>query len=852
MMAECIVRSFWPIWTVVFFVAAPLLLGWQDVLPLELVWGYAALMLLGFAAGSVFAYRSFRWPTRADAVARVDARLKGRPIETLSDHQAIGAGDRASEALWQAHLQRMQARTLEAKPVEPDLRVSKSDPFGLRFVALLFFVIALAFGSVWRVGTVGEVVGVDGTVLAAGPSWEGWIEPPAYTGKPSLYLADIPEGPVFVPEGSKISLRFYGDVGALTLAETVSARIGDNLPAASDPIQSFTAVQNGTLEISGSGGAAWNVTIIRDRAPIVEVTEELSASGLGELSQPFLARDDYGVISGTASFELDLGAVERRHGLSTEPDPRAPLVVDLPMPFTADRSAFEDVLVEDFSEHPFANLPVKMTLGVADAIGKTGEAPAERFVLPGRRFFQPVARAVIEQRRDLLWSRQNARRVMQMLRAISYRPDEVFNDDTTYLRLSFTLRRMAPMVANGMNPEEQQEIADALWELAILLEDGTLADARERLRRAQERLAEAMRNGATPEEIEELMQELRDATNDYMQMLADQQQAQNQDGTDQPDQQQETFEFTGDELQALMDRIQELMEEGRMAEAQELLEQLNQLMEDLQITQGEGGQGGPQTPGQQSMEDLSDTLRDQQNLSDEAFRDLQDQFNRGNGRQDQDGQGQSQGQQSQRPGQQGQDGQQGEGQGFGQDPQSGLQGDQGQGGEGGEQQSLADRQEALRQELLRQLENLPGLDGDSAEAARRALERAEDAMEGAEDALRNGDLAEAIDRQAEAMDALRNGLRNLGDALAQNQRDEQPGQGQQSGQATGRLEPTERDPLGRQLGNQGQFGTTDNMLQGPDIHRRAEELMQELRRRSSEQERPELELDYLRRLLERF
>ena len=171
----------------------------------------------------------------------------------------------------------------------------------------------------------------------------------------------------------------------------------------------------------------------------------------------------------------------------------------------------------------------------------------------------------------------------------------------------------------------QSEAAEALWELAIQLEDGSLADARERLERAQDRLSEAMRNGASDEEIAELMQELRDATEDYMRQLA-QQNPQNVDGTDQPQTGENSRTITQDELQAMMDRIQELMEEGRMAEAQELMEELNEMMENLQVTENQNGEGG-QSEGEQAMEGLSDTLREQQGLSDQAFRDLQEQFN---------------------------------------------------------------------------------------------------------------------------------------------------------------------------------------------------------------------------------
>jgi hypothetical protein len=113
--------------------------------------------------------------------------------------------------------------------------------------------------------------------------------------------------------------------------------------------------------------------------------------------------------------------------------------------------------------------------------------------------------------------------------------------------------------------------------------------------------------------------------------------------------------------------------------------------------------------------------------------------------------------------------------------------------------------------------------------------------------LERGDLGGAIDDQAEAMDALRDGMQALGRALAENQQEGQPGQGQAQG--TG---PEMRDPLGREAGNGARLGTEESLLTGPDAAARARELLDELRRRSGERERPEVELDYLRRLLERF
>ncbi|NCO86641.1 MAG: DUF4175 domain-containing protein, partial [Rhodobacterales bacterium] len=629
LVAERVVRAFWPLWVVVALVMVPVLMGWLPLMSLEAFWFYVVGSVAAGLGALVWGLRGFRWPSQGEALARVDAALPGRPIAAIADSQAIGSGDAASEAVWRAHLARMEARTRQARAVEPDLRLSARDPYGLRYSALLFFLVALLFGTLWRVGEVEAIGQGDGQAIAeVGPVWEGWITPPSYTGRPALYLADIPPGALSLPVGSVVTLRLYGEVGALRVEETVSGRTGE-IPAATEPQQSFAVTRDGTLAVAGEGGASWRVSVIPDLPPAVELTGPVEADAEGQMSQPFRATDDFGVVAGQATIALDLAAVSRAHGLATDPDPREAIVIDLPLPFSGDRSDFEERLIDDFSQHPFANLPVIVTLSAQDAAGQTGDSAPQAMVLPGRRFFQPMARAVVEQRRDLLWSKDNARRVLMVLRAVSHRPEDIFTNQTTYLRLSVTLRRLEALARDGMSDAEQDEIAQALWDLAIQLEDGTLADARERLRRAQERLSEAMRNGASDAEIAELMQELREATDDYLNMLA-QNPERGEGGPDEPQSaQQDTMRVTQDEIQALMDRIQQLMEEGRMAEAAELMDQLNQLMENLRITEDDGTGNGPRTPGQQSMQDLQDTLREQQDLSDQAFRDLQEQFNPG-------------------------------------------------------------------------------------------------------------------------------------------------------------------------------------------------------------------------------
>ncbi len=809
--AERLARAFWPLWSLAIAALAALAFGLQDHLPLDAFWYGVVSLALGLVWAVVHGARRFRRPSRAEAMARLDARLPGQPLAALADAQALGLGDPASQAVWAAHRARMVARAADARAVAPDLRLSDRDPYALRYVALTALVMALLFGSLWRVVTVAGLVPGGAEAAQTGPTWEGWVQPPAYTGKPALYLADQTGDTLRLPVGSRIQLRFYGEPGGLILSETVSART--DTPPASEMKQEFVVLQSGLLQIEGRGGRDWQVEVIPDGAPVVDVKAEIGREADGRFRQEFSASDDYGVTKGQVVIRLDLAAVDRRFGLAAEPEAIAEMVLDLPMPVRGDRTKFTELLVDDLSKTLLSNQPVTMSYSVTDAAGQVAEAKPLSLTLPGRRFFDPFAAAVIEMRRDLMWSRANGTRVAQVLRAMTYKPEGLLRNTAALERLRATMARLdTGLAAPGLDPALRDEVAEELWQIALMVEEGDLASARDRLRRAQDRLDEAIRNGASPEEIQELMDEMRQALNDLMREMAEEaerngEQPQQQDGP--------TIEMSQDQLQQMLDELQRLMEEGKTAEAAELMEQLRQFMENMQLGEGQGGQGQG-GPGQQAMRELGETLRDQQGLSDDAFRDLQD--------------GQPGNPEGQQPGE-------GEGtEGEGQQP-----GD-----------SLADRQGDLRRQIER-LERdgrLPGGSSERGEEGRRQLDRSGEAMREAERALRDGDLPGALDRQAEAMEALREGMREFGEALAEESRREGE---TRMGDAEGQDDPRAgRDPLGRQTGEGSRIGSDRNMVQEQDIRRRAEELLGEIRRRSGELTRPEGERDYLKRLLDLF
>jgi uncharacterized protein (TIGR02302 family) len=830
LLAERATRAFWPLWSVIFVAIAALAFGAATALPPGAFWTLAGLLAAAFLWAIFHGATRFRMPTRDEALDRLDRTMPGRPITALRDTVAIGGTDPASRSVWEAHVARMAARASTARAPEPDLRLSSRDPFALRYVAATALAMALLFGTLGRVAEVGDAVTLGpGAASASGPSWEGWVEPPIYTGLPSLYLNDILAEGFSTPEGSRISLRVYGDPADIT----VESDLGAPPPGATDgPTQTLVVEQSGALTVfAPSGTRSWEISVLPDAAPAIALEGTLEGEPPGQMQMTFTATDDYGVASGTATFRLDPDAADRRYGLAVAPEPQEALSLDLPMPFRGSRTDFTEVMVEDLAQHPLANLPVSLTLTVTDDAGQIGTVSYDVPRLPGRRFFDPLASAIVELRRDILWSRENAERSADLLRALTARPEEGL-DEGVYLQLRTAIRRLESGI-DMISLETRDQVAEILWNAALMLEEGDLDDALERLRRAQERLSEAMRQGASDEEISQLMQELRDAMNEYMRQLAEN--AEPGQNTDQPDQGERT-EMSMADLDEMLRRIEELMQQGRMAEAQEMLNALQQMLENMEITQGEGGDG-PRTPGQEAMEGLQDTLRGQQDLSDDAFRDLQEQFG-----------GQPGPPQPNQPGGEQGQGQQPQGQAQGEGQGRGAQQGQGQGGENGEM-SLAERQEALRRQLEEQAGRLPGSGTEGGDEALRQLDEAGRAMDDAADALERGDIAGALDRQSDAMEAMREGMTALGRALAEEEgRD--PGQGQAEGDM-----PSEnplQDPLGRQAGNAGSFGSDEDIETREEATRRARELLDELRRRSAEQDRPDVELEYLRRLLDQF
>ena len=838
--------AFWPALTLMMFAIAFFLWGGAHVLPplvvVIAVMGVLAWMVVLLVRG----FKRMRLPKPTQIYRRLDDSVDGAPVSSLMDELVLGNDNPQSQALWEQHLQRMAARAQHAVVPSAYVRLAGVDKYALRLLALL----AVVSGGLWGGDVSSDRTALNvgnGEGINVGPNFEAWAKPPLYTGLPTVYLNKVDEGePISLAEGTVFSIRAYGDVGDVSISENLSVAGNTSFPEAEGVLAEaqFVMAQAGVLELRNNTGQirTWDISLLSDLPPMIEITGELTRDLQGAMQLPFRASDDYGITGGALDITLNIENVDRRFGLALEPEPTPGLTGELPLPFNARTSDFEGVVEEDFAQHVWAGLPVVVGLSATDAGGNTGRIEPLSAELARKRFFDPLSAALIDVRRQLLWNRKNAERGIYLLRAVTHKPTDSFSRGKAFEMTREAIRDLEAYSDIELSDQVQGEVSALLWAAAILIEDGDVNDAKERLKRAQERLAEAMENGATEEEIAELMDELRQATQDYIKELGE-----NAEESDTPSGGQQGEAVTQDEIQEMMDEIQRLMDEGRMDEAMELLQELQEMLENLQVTK-QSGQGGDGDPQEQDMQDM---LEEQQELADDTFQQLQEQFEQGQQGQDDQQGGQTGQQQGQEQGEGQQDGDQQNGS-EGQQQGEGQKGQAGQGQSGTGTSDLAGRQNALRQMLDQQRGELSNDGGAAGDAARDALNDADREMGEAEESLRQGDFGRALDQQSDALQSLRRGMR----AMRENGQQAQSGSDGET-QDGGNSWTAGRDPLGRPNGGTQSGSAVDDSARNEGIdnagRRKAyEDLLNDLKGRAQDRTRPEFELDYLERLLERF
>src|SRR5690606_28604291 len=182
--------------------------------------------------------------------------------------------------------------------------------------------------------------------------------------------------------------------------------------------------------------------------------------------------------------------------------------------------------------------------------------------------------------------------------------------------------------------DQLRDVVDYLWEIALNIEDGDLTAAEKRLRQAQQALRDALERGASEEEIDRLMAELREAMQEFLREFAERAMQNREFSQQMP---QDGQMMTERDIERMLDQIEDLAKSGSREQAEELLSQLENMMNNLQAGRQQQQQGGgQQSEMRQQMDRLGDIMRRQQQTMNETFR--LDQMQRGQRQPGQQGQ----------------------------------------------------------------------------------------------------------------------------------------------------------------------------------------------------------------------
>ncbi len=839
-----------------------LILSWFGIWPL--LSDLPRLGLLGLLAVlgvmALVPLKQFRLPNTVEIDARLEQKnnLQHRPISVQRDRQAasqsVSSNSAQSASLWREHQKRMAHRIDVQVNDLPTPLLAKLDPLALRAIVPLILFIAFGVASgehgprIWAAFS--PQATNQGSLV---PRIDVWVSPPAYTDKPPLYLsgktaalsADTgsnsngehvsrTQSAHTVPQGSELVVRVVTDIPTtlrygLENAEidivAQKAIVSDDITSNGSQEYRLKLTESGSalLSIGDDQAVKWSFNVLADNPPVIKFTQKPRGARNGALELSYEVGDDYKGISARAEF-----VPARKLDNAARPLIKAPnFALSVVQPKTLNthpENRLASKTSRDLTHHPYAGSKVRLTLIAKDAAGQEGRSTVEEFIMPSRVFRKPLAKAIVEERRNLALDARQSRRVATMIDAISGPASHQFIKSASV----FTGLRVAYRgLLQARNDDDLRAVLDLLWDIALDVEDGGLSLAERKLRDAQERLSKALQNGASEKEIEKLMKELRQAMAEFLRELS-QQLAKNQPSQQMPfDQNQQSLSKR--DLDKMLDRIENLAKSGSKDAARQLLAEMQQMMDNLQAgrhQQQRRSETGDQFSKQ--MNRLGEMMQRQQEMMEETFK-LRQQNPRGGQR--------DQGQPRQNDQDQGQNGQR---------QQSRRGADPNQQGEMSAEEfaqamkRLQQRQSQLGKSLEQFMEDMKNQGNQPG----KELGKAGEAMSRAADALGKGEGGPAIDQQGRAMSAMRKGAQQMMQQMQQQMSGERGGT-----DANGQQRNSQNDPLGRRQKRQGpDFGQSVKIPDEIDAQR-ARTILEAIRKRLANPARPRLELEYLDRLL---
>ncbi len=826
------------LWRIVLFLAFFASL-WLLQIP-SILGGFGeALALLIFIGGVGFlVYRDvpgFRIPSLRDIDRRIekDSAVKGRPLTGLRDRlvnpQAPGARD-----LWAKAKFRLTALLRALRPAKLRAVMSDKDPYALRFVVFMMLILGIiSAGPDWRYRI------QDGlTPFSFGPfdaeqreHYTLWITPPEYTRGAQLILNEktTQDTVLKIPQGSVLKAivhRGWGapvlDLGETRHAFTSSADKSYGLEVNVPAVDQDLALKQGFRTL-----ASWPYETIADTPPSITLEEDTpNILENGELRFSLSVKDDYGVEYLDMSMRLDD---------IVEDAPLGDSVLEQRLVVSPAGQDFDIAPVYDLTSHLWAGLPAVITFTARDHIDQSTALESIRVTLPEREFRHPVAKTLVALRKKLAWqpeSNQIYAETAYDLEVLLTAKEMLHNDVVAYLGIRSAASRLEQ---NIPSIKIAREVMDLMWDTALRVEDGDLTLAARNLEDAQQALEDALNDpNISDEEIAALMNELREAMAEYFSELAREMEKRAQNGEEMPFMSPEmmTQSLNPDALADFLNQLEDMMRSGDKSAAQQMLSQMQRLMDMLNPSMRAQMPSDMQMM-EQGINELEELIKRQEALLEQTRKQAKIMGMLGELGFDY-------------------------GEALPTDPEvmdewsmEGMPPAPGQNGETPDVPFVNTQANKAEQEALRYiLGQLMLAADDKIGEIPPGMALAEQEMRGSSGALGENKPQRAVPHQELALEHLKDAQEQLAQQLQQRMQ-----------QMTGFMigfgsRQMQYDPLGRPYGGpEGPNGESLNSnVKVPDDaeRRRVQEILQLLRRRAGELDRPRPEIEYYRRLLKRF
>ena len=576
-------------------------------------------------------------------------KINHRPFDIAMDKNIFRDVNLNSDFLWAEHKTRVTKQINKLNFFWPTSTLSKIDPFVIRIALILFVVISFGFGGAdFSVNLSRAFDPTFSLGTSTNSKIKVWIRPPVYSfqkersyeylqkRKPNdkgfIYLRETNnERPqnfflnksISLLVGSKLMIQVTGG------KERPWLRLGnrrlDLLPVNGENHRDGFRLEYkikdsdhniSKLEIMADNRQLvnWPINILIDQRPLVELVEAPKQLGHGKFNLKFEVQDDFGIEEVWA--EVKLIPLAKMKGKDDSIRLKG-------FPLGLGKKIVKVNSQHDYSSHPWAGGTVKLWLFAKDNNKRIGGSDPFQMILPERVFNHPVASALAMVRRKLNSpNKENVKSAIDTLSKLNTRPEHYFHNKTVFLNIAISRIKLT----NFADDIAIKAVQRMLWNTMLLIEDGEFAITSQELIDAWTEVNQSLAQSKNIANLERVLSKLKETLNNYLNALSLHLQKK---PIERIDIKPFSLMIESKKFQSFLDRIQALAKMGQLETVERMLSQLKRELSDLQNNVRSARSNPWARAMREALNSIAKITKDQQKLYDKNMRNANERRSRG-------------------------------------------------------------------------------------------------------------------------------------------------------------------------------------------------------------------------------